>query len=886
MAKKGKSDNYDALGSIFDFMFEESRKAPDKRRPKKIDPTKLAGDSMLVDAIAASLEKPGFFVSDTVVDELNGALEIELSVTPYSGVGKLKVTSNNLIDLIRDPEKFVSKSVATTKAIRKSMRAKFAGQAMTDLVNAAWARKYGDLEAQSMVIATGASRRLEGELRKDRGYKVSSAIGQMAGGRSTDTDKHLMADRAAELIARRTFSNWEEIAEGSDKREDFLNLISYVSTYDEGELRNKFDGYIAKHYRGVSADEANKAFERLTKAYGGGLFDAKNYRKLEVAELQSKIKPLEDLENNKTITATDAEKLDVYRKTRMLIEGKSNLLSEMEEIRKELAKSGITGDQKRILERKLNDGRLALRRLDGETFFGEIGKYEGWYNSLKTVWTGGNLATSILSGDFYNKNKNSFFLPIAEEKMVSREKDVKLEFFTAAKSDNILINKYNKVMTNVYYLTPRSIFRTIFYNGEGFAYMMSNRMNGIESLLRAKGIAEDDPLLKDIIGVFKNQSGEDFKTGLESQLLLLSQVLDPDTFSKIQGLAKAAGKFKNLAENFSVLYKIQSSITGAIAKHTLKIRAKIAKTLLSSPKMKAWFAKNAAGKLLGQWVATGGIDVLVKSAITAIATALGTTMGPVGNAIAFVVSSIVTDVALKLLGVTLNIIKYLALGVIAMFIIVGVFASAGLKKSFKLISKAYLTPPAKVQQCTLYEEMELEEGETYPWGDVIMPPPSGEECLFGTGTFYCSQGYVDVTGGSHQNYTQNLPVDLTQVSSINAPQFCDKGAGNCTITRVAKIKCKDNKDAGGIVEMDATYNGVTYHFKFLHVGTSLSVGSKLGPGDPVAVVQDNFEKGLCWTGKHLHLEIKQNGSSVDPLEVMQAFGCNLPDETGCKNPPF
>lgn len=895
MAKKGKSDNYDALGSIFDFMFEESRKAPNKRRPTTVRPTQLAGDSMLVDAIAASLEKPGFFVSDTLVDELNSALEIELSVTPYKSLGSVKVTSNNLIDLIRDPEGFIDKSIKKTQILRKTKRASFLGDNMKDLSHAAWARKYGNLEAQRMVIASGASRRQEEKIKRDQEYKVSSAIGQMSRGfLAADTDKNLMADRAAELIARSTFSNWESVS-NDDQKEEFFRLLSNSALntdFKKGfqvEFKKDFENYVRRYYSG---QDANALFDQFSKAYGKGIYDTSTYKSLELGELRRKIQPLEDLESSSKISEDQAKELSIYRKTQILIsEDKNKITREIGQIKGFLRNPNLSSDQKKLYKAELKDRKSLLRTINGNTFWGNLGTYEGWYYSIRDVYggiTGTNVAVSILNGSFYDKKRNNVLLPVSENELLlqkkSREKDIALEYLVAADSKNALLNVYNNAMTSVYYLTPRSMFRTLFYNGEGFAYLMHNRVKGMQSILQKNGIQDD--YIKEFMGIFNSQMGLDFKTSLDDQILLLSKVLDPNTVSKLKGLAKSAGKFKNLAEKFSGLFKLQKNVTRVFAKQAIKIRAGIVKALYKNPAIRKWFAKNTAGKLLGQWISKGGIDVLVKSVVTAIATALGTTMGPIGNAIAFLVSSIVTDLALKLLGATLNIIKYMVLGVVALMIIVLVFAGGKISKMNKLISKAYLTPPAKVQQCTLYEEMELEEGDTYPWGDVIMPPPSGEECLFGTGTFYCSQGYVDVTGGSHQNYTQNLPVDLTQVSSINAPQFCDKSAGNCTITRVAKIQCSDNSDAGGIAEMDATYNGTTYHFKFLHVGTSLSVGDKLGPGDPVAVVQQNLQKGNCWTGMHLHLEIKQNGSSVDPLEVMQAFGCNLPDETGCKNPPF
>jgi hypothetical protein len=190
--------------------------------------------------------------------------------------------------------------------------------------------------------------------------------------------------------------------------------------------------------------------------------------------------------------------------------------------------------------------------------------------------------------------------------------------------------------------------------------------------------------------------------------------------------------------------------------------------------------------------------------------------------------------------------------------------------------------PGDVVQCPLYEEIELEEGEE-PWGDIIVPPPSGESCVLGSGSYSCSQGFVDVKGWTHESTKANMPVDLTGISYIYAPQFCD--TGNCSITRIARISCNDKSNAGGIVELTASTGSTTYLFKLLHVKPLAGLGEKLSGGQPVAVVQDRpeVEAGNCWTGKHLHLETKQNGGVVDPLKLLQGFSCNVPSETGCAN---
>jgi hypothetical protein len=77
MAKyKNQKQDDEILGQIFDFIFKEAKKPPEKRRPVRV--TGLNGNSDLVDALTAALEKPGVFMSDQILDVFNDALDLKL----------------------------------------------------------------------------------------------------------------------------------------------------------------------------------------------------------------------------------------------------------------------------------------------------------------------------------------------------------------------------------------------------------------------------------------------------------------------------------------------------------------------------------------------------------------------------------------------------------------------------------------------------------------------------------------------------------------------------------------------------------------------------------------------------------------------------------------
>ena len=66
--KKNKAYE-DSLSSIFDFIFTEAQKTPDKVKPVKV--TGVSSTDAYADVIAGVLENPLLFVNKTTTDALN-----------------------------------------------------------------------------------------------------------------------------------------------------------------------------------------------------------------------------------------------------------------------------------------------------------------------------------------------------------------------------------------------------------------------------------------------------------------------------------------------------------------------------------------------------------------------------------------------------------------------------------------------------------------------------------------------------------------------------------------------------------------------------------------------------------------------------------------------
>ena len=127
MADKRKEQNTDTLGSIFNFIFDEIEKPPEKRKPVRY--SNVSGSSEVVDTLASVLERPGLYVSDQMMKNLDDGLNqqlIEVYLGKASPQGKTKIGSRDLIKMFTDPNDFFDKAYQKSK--RKMTVAQWSGK--------------------------------------------------------------------------------------------------------------------------------------------------------------------------------------------------------------------------------------------------------------------------------------------------------------------------------------------------------------------------------------------------------------------------------------------------------------------------------------------------------------------------------------------------------------------------------------------------------------------------------------------------------------------------------------------------------------------------------------------------------------------------------------
>ncbi len=893
MAKKSNTENYDVIGGIFDFIFKESRKPADKRRPVRIEEG-IATDRALMDMIGSALEAPGVFVSDTVLDDLNDSLDVEIAKFDFGSQGSVKISSTNLVDLIKDPAKFVDDQRKRAEGQRKASRARFLGGVMDDILTTAWAHKYGDTEAKAISLANATANE------KTESYKIARALGEsykatLGGSQPGALD--FMADRSVQLLARETFgSSWDSMNE-RDKIE-FTQLVSGLSSKKDSygvPLKNVKQSEVLEYLKSKYSGKEEKAFYLATEAILRrgqedkiDIFEPRLYKHLEKKHLNEKIGAL----GNAPAGSQDEKDRRTYEKMRLMIDRDSaKMLEHISNLKKEISTT-TDPNRKKELRKELSDSNRALGIINGNTLFGQIGKVEGYYNSLTQVWgtNGSNVLPSILNGKFFSK-QNTVLNPVNE----NGTQFAGVEILLAKKSDKSILNAYNKAGESLYYLTPRSLLKTFFYNGEGFARLLHNNLAGMEKTMTAGGFGGTFEELMNVMGredMMGKLGGDKFKSIDEyldityKQLLAKNKSLSPAQLAQLEKMFKSAGSLRKLTNTFSTasraIEKLKGVYTKIFERQAKKFRASIGRRLLQNQTFRKWLVKSGGAKLLGKWIASGGVKVLVQSVVTAIAGAIGMVGTPIASVVIAALTWIATDLLMKLLKGFLELGKLMFLGILGLIVVIIGISSGSMRKFNKTTYSYTNVVPGDVVACTQYEELPVVPGEE-PWGPVPIPPPSGETCVLGSQGIGCSQGFIDVACWSHKNMTAVKPVDLTNVSYIYAPQFCN--TGDCKITDVRKINCTDGSNAGGVVVLSANDGSTTYTFKLLHVQPLAAVGEKLSSGQPVAMVQMDLEEGWCWTGPHLHLETKQNGSVVDPLALLKTFNCSVPNESQCPDAP-
>lgn len=739
MAKAKSPSNYDVVGGIFDFIFTEADKPVDKRRP--VRPTGFSAGGALTDAIFAALEKPGVFMSNNIIDEFNSALDINIAQVNFNEYGRIKLSTNSLAGYLKDPTKQIKGTFDRAKGVRKASRVRMLGETMDDFLTTAWAQKYGNLEAKKITLANASANE------KTEAYKIAKALGESHRPVERKTDLGMryrksseyskvgqldrsndsMIDRTIELMGRKTFrSNWDSLP--NNDKVKFENILT------RGKVTPiEIQQFLVKNYGNQYAQN----FSRVLLSFGANekidISDPEVYKTLENDHITGRINALRGAAPN----SPDEKQREMYEKIKVMINVRTE--KQIADLEGKLSNPNLTPKERARVTQAIQDGKEALKSLWGGkmVLIPAVGQLEGYINSINNTWGGlmgaQNLVPSILNGDFFDSEKNT----AGPTKSISLGiKDLEgMKIIVAKRDDNRVINAYNQMGESLYYMTPRSIFRTLFVNGEGFARLLNHNIMSLQDLEKEfGGFGVRGYEVKEITKNINEKVGRDLDNYLNSALngLRTSGKLSAEDLKKISKLLDSSKNMRNLTNIFSVPARlngaIRKRIETAIAPKLKKARAKIVATFLKNKNIASWVAKTGGGKLLRTFIQEGGLKNLLKPIVTAIAGTLGIALTPLGGFFVSIATSVAMEFAMKGVTVLFQIGKIALIAVVAVIVL----GLGGAKKTWNKFNKRtysynYVVPDT-VKQCEVYDEIYaggIDDPNPYPGGPDFPPYTGG-----------------------------------------------------------------------------------------------------------------------------------------------------------------
>lgn len=877
-----------ALDSIFNFIFTESKKPANKVKPVKV--TGVDGSNEFMDAVAAVLENPLLFVNDTTKNAFEGLINPDIATVDLGPNEKVKLSLKDVGSVLKGDTSFIDKQLKKLEANRKKGTLEWAGEELSNIVATAWAKEHGlDITTRDALMNMSKSADAGG-LRDLNTSALSKAL-------------------AEELLARGVnFNNMQESAFKAAFGEKeggliYSSLQKVVKEYKEAQTTGRstkeiLDSIDNNHYTILYPVFQSKYMEEKAEEEEekGDEEKAKYYQQAQRA-------------------------IDIYTqgslRDRYLQRMQFKLQQEEREIRDLLA-SGKPVSRERInnMRREASRMRAEIRILKGHDLARRFGKWEGHYKSVKGLYeqtTGGQLLPAILTGDFFDSRKNTVWglqptqemdfkygnflvddkdgfikikiaktydeVEVDESGKVIEGKGVRgplgRKVKTLRVSSRSLSKAYNQMMTDIYYLTPAVLVRTL-GTGERFAY---------------KAHRQVENFLDKYKHLFPNLDLEKlFGPDGENYLVTFSNLED---FAKLEEFFRKNKRLRTLAYNFGVLDRTKRKITKFLQERINPwfgaLRGSLGNWLLK--RIQGPGAKN----LIEQWMKKGAFKVLIEGIKMSIKTALGITTSTWGLIVSFVIdrfADIARSIGEKALSPILKIIFTVIIFTLVGIIGLGTLSLTSLYMNTRnmyshVAPKDVIVGDADLDIASLYPQWD-EEWEDRP------PLPPGINCPFGLETVNCVQGpYV----GTHIHGL--LAIDIMSPSRrihFYAPGYCSEPGGECYYYPGEYTDCYGGGSGGGQVVLETSYKGQVYNFRFVHVrpNENLRYGQKVKGGQHLGYTMrdasdGNYSNVTCFgSGEHIHLEIYDEGGRIHPYYVLTkgkevgGLGCSV---TPCPGGP-
>ncbi len=676
MAKEKPKQYEDALGSIYDFIFAETKKSPVKVKPVKV--TGIDGTSEFADALIATLENPLLFVNKSTMSAFEEVINYDLLSFRY-GTGerdKVKFNVKDIPKALKDPTGFLDKAFAKYDANRKVNKALWAGDAIQGALGGIWARKHG-LDRET-VLAMSQVHRSSDRFKQTANFDPTKVAG--VGERTGQLiDKHLVSPtRSYTLVDFKERYGSDVVAKR--KFEEYKKMLAKATT-EKGRRSLIYDKNAYVFLEGQDIRDKAEAAEQ-----SGDILKAENYYRARRQLDSSLSKEQREINERKNDLEIEKYKTAIRGLRASSDPDKDDKIAELE----------------REIKSIRSDRRLSAV-MRASAFWG---KADGFISSLKAT-ANINLGDVFITGAFFDPSNKSWANPldIASRKTLS-EAGVRgfskinvngsdIGFKIAKTSGSRYSQAYNDAMLKIYYNTPVARIKSLF-NGELYAYKVYENMNKFQNKF-GNSITGFD------MSKLINDKGEVDDIYLDS----IISVVPAEQVEAITKFLKKDERLRKIAYRFNTVKRWQDKVSGYFdSKIGKKAREKIANLLLQSEAFKKF-----SSVLLKEWVEKGGVQVLGKAIGTALSGVLGPLGMVVGDAIASAAMKLAQKIAKPVIKLGIQGLLYSIIGLIGILVL---FFSVVFRSSAFLSVNSNVAP-VEVVKCNgsnnLDGESEVEGGD-------------------------------------------------------------------------------------------------------------------------------------------------------------------------------
>jgi hypothetical protein len=878
------------LDSVFSFIF-----AGAKQKSKVVSkrPIPGIGGDEMASALAEIAMAPAIYASEEILTPLNeffdavSIAEAKVQLDKENAV-KVGLSAKDIGGFFNDPDGFVDGVFTKTEGIKKQARTlnfiRGFGGVMDLGIGATIARKNGNSSINSVEMGRIlGSEYMSQEQRDEKAEHLAAFTSALEAGKARGLDYNSASELAKTFAAvidpslGKAGGDRNQLSRVVEKK---MRGMGVAVTPDQlNELLDKYEARTTKYQkkgkvrigevdkswslgkldRDVNKEYAQKVdFQGGPDAWMGSDNPADKLRALKFEELKAKIDLLPDSDLRKKIFARDLKQLETWQVS--------------------------------------NGKNMRWSRYLGEAYLN--------VSHLNMLILQGGLGTALWKGDFFDTRKNNL-APSKKEKFMLNGKDYG-EIYVAR---NDMKRAYTW-MTSLYYLTPGSLAKTLFVNGEGFIYMqhlqkekIRRSIKGSDSLfsaIRDSGEGAENPfrqLLGEGIAISGNQEE------------ILKYLASGDNYKNLLKILEDNRELVLANPELADLYKYIGKLNGKIDRSVLLKYAASIQKVIGALSPKKWFDTLAKGGLRlflgkklgekaiafffnGKVILKKAIKRAAKTAVHAFMQSLGlATTGGLANGLIWIVTEVGYFISEKVLKVFIK-IGYAFLWVFGV-VLFGLFTEvlsflnplAPISDSVSSqFSTGGNTSPNFLETCAVgsynptdgtYDDWQPgEDGGGGGGGDQTPPPNMGDvRCPLQPSPLRCSQGPY---GGFSHGGNNAIDVPGPPPSYWYAPSdaVVTRSTWAYENSRVPGQLC------GGIVHIYSAQHDITY--VLVHVVPYVNQNDQVKKGEPIAKmavagdgnIHFGNHSGTCATGAHFHLEVRGTGIRADQFYRNQ-LNCEL-----------